>query len=66
MPTQEPQERINNFKEVALGYELEIAKKAERCLQCKRPFCKEGCPVEVDIPEFIQALKEDDMQRQLI
>ena len=64
MPTQEPQERINNFKEVALGYELEIAKKeAERCLQCKRPFCKEGCPVEVDIPEFIQALKEDDMQK---
>ncbi len=64
MPTQEPQERINNFKEVALGYELEMAKKeAERCLQCKRPFCKEGCPVEVDIPEFIQALKEDDMQK---
>lgn len=64
MPTQEPKERIANFKEVSLGYQLDVAKnEAERCLQCKKPLCKQGCPVEVDIPEFIQAIKEDDMQK---
>lgn len=62
MPVQDPKERIKNFNEVALGYNLEMAKEeASRCLNCKTPLCKNGCPVEVDIPEFIAALKEGDL-----
>ena len=64
MPAQDPMERIRNFKEVALGYTPEMAKEeASRCLNCKKPLCKQGCPVEVDIPEFITAIKEDDIAR---
>ncbi|MGI6705208.1 MAG: NADPH-dependent glutamate synthase [Clostridia bacterium] len=59
MREQDPKERIRNFKEVALGYAAEEAmREAERCLQCKKPFCKDGCPVQVQIPEFIQAIRE--------
>jgi len=62
MPTQDPQERRRNFHEVALGYTLELAvAEANRCLQCPKPFCVEGCPVQVRIPEFIKALREGDM-----
>ena len=51
MPVQEPEDRVQNFNEVALGFTLELARKeAERCLQCKEPHCMEGCPVEVTIP----------------
>lgn len=58
MPLQDPMERVKNFTEVALGYSEEDAlREAERCLNCKKPFCKEGCPVEVPIPEFIQEIK---------
>jgi glutamate synthase (NADPH/NADH) small chain len=62
MPKQDPDERGRNFKEVALGYSLEAAKKeAERCIQCKKPFCIEGCPVEIRIPEFIQLIAQGDI-----
>jgi len=62
MPTQDPLVRRANFNEVALGFTEELARQeAERCLQCARPQCVEGCPVGVLIPEFIQALREGDM-----
>ena len=49
-------ERAKNFAEVALGYTEEQAlAEAERCIMCKKPTCIAGCPVEIDIPEFIQA-----------
>lgn len=54
MPEQEPQVRIHNFLEVPLGYTPEQAQaEAARCLQCKKPFCVEGCPVNVNIPAFV-------------
>ncbi len=63
MPKQPPEKRIRNFEEVALGYTPEMAiKEAERCLQCPRPFCVEGCPVEIDIPAFIKLIKEGDFE----
>ena len=53
MPAQDPMERIGNFDEVALGYTPEMAiLEAERCLECKKPKCVEGCPVGIDIPAF--------------
>jgi glutamate synthase (NADPH) small chain len=62
MPTQDAKARARNFDEVALGYPQETAlMEAMRCLQCKRPKCVEGCPVGVNIPEFIQHLKDGDM-----
>jgi len=61
MPEQEPEVRRHNFNEVALGYEPETARKeAARCLQCKTSPCRQGCPVEVDIPRFIKHIKEED------
>jgi len=61
MPEQNPQERAHNFYEVALGYPEELAhKEASRCLQCKKPYCVEGCPVEIDIPRFLAAVREKD------
>ncbi len=57
MPCQPPDERVQNFTEVALGYSPGQAREeAKRCLQCKRPACVKGCPVEVDIPGFVGAL----------
>ena len=54
MPKQPPEERIHNFNEVALGYTEEQAlKEAERCLQCPKPQCVNGCPVGIDIKKFI-------------
>ena len=62
MPRQTPEERIRNFDEVALGYSAEQAvAEAERCLQCKKPTCIDGCPVNVRIPEFILCLQQGDM-----
>ncbi|MFA5365263.1 MAG: FAD-dependent oxidoreductase, partial [Candidatus Bathyarchaeia archaeon] len=59
MAKQDIADRIHNFYEVALGYTEEQAKaEAERCLQCPRPLCVQGCPVEVPIPEFIKLIKE--------
>jgi len=62
MPKQPPEVRRYNFQEVALGYSHDQAKaEAGRCLQCKKPKCKEGCPVGVDIPQFIRALRDGEM-----
>jgi len=59
MPEQDPQERAHNFYEVALGYTEELAlREADRCLQCKKPYCMEGCPVEIEIPKFIAEMRE--------
>ena len=61
MPVQDPKVRAHNFEEVALGYDEETAvAEAERCLHCKVPQCRKGCPVSVDIPEFIGKIKERD------
>jgi glutamate synthase (NADPH/NADH) small chain len=57
MPCQDPVARGKNFDEVALGYPAETAiQEAQRCLQCKKPKCVEGCPVGVDIPQFIDEI----------
>lgn len=62
MPEQDPVVRRGNFNEVALGFTEELARaEANRCLQCARPLCVEGCPVGVLIPEFIRALREGDI-----
>ena len=62
IPKQAPEVRRRNFDEVALGYSDEKAlEEASRCIACKKPGCKEGCPVNVNIPEFIGAIKEGDM-----
>ena len=60
---QPPQERITNFMEVALGYTRKQAMaEAARCLQCKKPACVKGCPVEVPIKDFIGCLQKDDLE----
>jgi len=62
MPKQPVAVRRRNFDEVALGYSEEQAiEEAGRCIQCKKPGCMKGCPVEVNIPEFIGAIREGDM-----
>ena len=59
MPEQEPLARIRNFYEVPYGYTPEQAiKEAERCIQCKKPICVGGCPVNIDIPWFIRLIAE--------
>ena len=59
MPEQAPEVRNKNFEEVALGYTAEMAvEEAKRCLQCKKPLCVQGCPVNVKIPEFIALVAE--------
>lgn len=64
MRAQDANIRNKNFEEVELGYTKEEAlKEAERCLHCKIPKCVEGCPVNIMIPEFIAALKEDDVRK---
>ena len=61
MPEQEPAIRARNFEEVPLGQDPDVAVlEAQRCLQCKKPACVEGCPVEVDIPGFIKLIQEGD------
>jgi glutamate synthase (NADPH/NADH) small chain len=61
MPEQEPQVRRRNFQEVPLGYTAILAQtEAGRCLQCKKPSCVEGCPVNVDIPSFVKRIHEGD------
>jgi glutamate synthase (NADPH) small chain len=61
MPEQEPRVRVKNYAEVPCGYTQELAQlEARRCLQCKKPKCREGCPVEVEIPAFIAMIAEGD------
>ena len=61
MPEQDPIVRAGNFEEVALGYSAETAiDEAKRCLNCKNPLCRTGCPVSVRIPEFIAKVAEGD------
>ena len=62
IPKQAPEVRKRNFDEVALGYTDEQAlEEASRCIVCKKPGCKDGCPVNVEIPEFIKAIGAGDM-----
>ena len=62
MPEQEPKIRARNFLEVPTGYTVKMAQEeASRCLQCKKPGCVEGCPVNVDIPGFIDLVAQGDM-----
>ena len=59
MPKQKPEVRRRNFNEVALGYTEEQAiAEANRCLQCPKPQCVQGCPVEIDIAAFIRLIRE--------
>ncbi|MEA3400978.1 MAG: NADPH-dependent glutamate synthase [Armatimonadota bacterium] len=59
MPERPPDQRVRSFDEVPLGYDEEAAvAEAQRCLQCKRPRCIEGCPVKVRIPQFLKLIAE--------
>ena len=61
MPCQDPKVRAKNFEEVALGYSEETAlAEAARCLKCKKEPCRQGCPVQVPIPQFISKIAEHD------
>ena len=63
MPSQDPVVRSGNFNEVALGYTEEQAlDEAARCLQCKTKPCMKGCPVMIQIPEFIKKIEEKDFE----
>ena len=63
MPKQEPGERRSNFNEVATGYTYEMAiEEANRCIQCKKRNCQAGCPVNIDIPDFIRNLREGNIE----
>lgn len=63
MPTQAPEVRAHNFSEVALGYTAQIAlEEAKRCLNCKNRPCVTGCPVNVNIPDFIMKIKGGDFE----
>jgi glutamate synthase (NADPH/NADH) small chain len=62
MPKQEPEIRRRNFDEVATGYTYDMAmEEARRCIQCKKRNCQQGCPVNIDIPDFIHLLQQDDI-----
>jgi glutamate synthase (NADPH/NADH) small chain len=64
MPKQKVEDRIHNFNEVALGYSVEQAlAEAQRCIQCPKPQCIQGCPVEVNIPAFIKETKEKNFDQ---
>ncbi|MDY6931702.1 MAG: NADPH-dependent glutamate synthase [Halobacteriota archaeon] len=65
MPEQDPKERIHNFEEVPLGYDKETAiLEAQRCIDCKpkenKKLCRDGCPVEVNIPGFLMKIADGD------
>jgi glutamate synthase (NADPH/NADH) small chain len=63
-PEQDARLRIRNFSEVSYGYDTTLAKlEASRCLQCKKPDCVAGCPVEVDIPGFIKLIADGEFAR---
>ncbi|OPL13679.1 MAG: dihydropyrimidine dehydrogenase [delta proteobacterium ML8_D] len=61
MPEQLPELRVRNFEEVPYGYSPEAAvKEAKRCLNCKKPGCMAGCPVQVNIPKFLSLIAKGD------
>jgi len=63
MPEQPPAERIKNYNEVPYGYTPEQAiAEAKRCLECARPLCVEGCPVNINIPAFLKLVAEGDFR----
>ncbi len=68
IPRQQPRElpaaeRISNFDEVVFGFDDDTARQeAERCLQCKKPKCREGCPIHNDIPGFIRLIREGKIE----
>jgi glutamate synthase (NADPH/NADH) small chain len=63
MPEQPPAERVKNYNEVPFGYTAEQAMaEAQRCLQCKRPGCMNGCPVGINIPGFLTLVSEGDFR----
>ncbi len=60
---QDAKERATNFEEVCLGYNLEEAKEeASRCINCKNAQCVKGCPVAINIPGFIEQVKEGNIE----
>ncbi len=64
MPHQDPKKRIQNFEEVNLGYtEDQILQEAERCMVCKNPKCVGGCPVEIEIDRFLEAVRTRDYRK---
>ena len=64
MPEQDPEARSQNFKEVNTGLATEVARlEAQRCLRCKKAKCIAGCPVGVDIPGFIEAVADGDLNK---
>jgi glutamate synthase (NADPH/NADH) small chain len=61
---QDPAVRANNFEEVSFGFtEHQAIIEANRCLQCKKPRCVEACPVGINIPRFIQNIKEENFNQ---
>ena len=61
---QDPAVRAHNFEEVCLGYNKEEAMdEATRCLHCKNAKCIQGCPVSINIPDFIAAVKEGEFEK---
>ena len=63
MPNQEPEKRVKNFGEVSLGYTEELALlEAQRCLECNTKPCVSGCPVNIQIPNFISRIKQKDYE----
>ena len=62
-PFRDAEIRRRNFEEVNMGFDAETAvKEASRCLQCKNPMCRQGCPVGVNIPAFILKIKNGDFE----
>ena len=62
MPQQKPEVRAKNYNEVALGYINEMAlQEASRCIQCPKRPCVDGCPVNVDKPEFVKEIRDNNM-----
>lgn len=62
MRSRDPEKRKHDFKEVALGLtEKQAIKEANRCIQCKKPMCVTGCPVEINIPAFISAIRDENI-----
>ena len=61
MPEQDPAARSRNFQEVNLGFTEELARmEAQRCLQCPKPTCVDGCPVGIKISDFVRLVSEGD------